>query len=43
MERTLSIQNKIGFIDGILTQPTDPTDPLRIHWKQCNDMVITWI
>lgn len=43
MKRALRIQNKFGFIDGTLTKPMDPTDPLKEQWLRCNDIVITWI
>lgn len=43
MQRALSIQNKLGFIDGTLTEPRDPADPQRNNWRRCNDIVVTWI
>ncbi|KAF3433389.1 hypothetical protein FNV43_RR24491 [Rhamnella rubrinervis] len=43
MRRALRIKNKLGFIDGTLSAPTHPNDPLMEHWLRCNDIVITWI
>ncbi|XP_022849877.1 uncharacterized protein LOC111371965 [Olea europaea var. sylvestris] len=42
MKRALRIKNKLGFIDGSLTQP-DPTSFLIEHWLRCNDLVIAWL
>ncbi|KAF5463979.1 hypothetical protein F2P56_014097 [Juglans regia] len=43
MRRALNIKNKLGFIDGSLTKPTNTSDPLIAPWERCNDMLIAWI
>lgn len=43
MKRALRIKNKLGFIDGSLSEPANPNDPLMEHWFRCNDIVITWM
>ncbi|KAA8539559.1 hypothetical protein F0562_026251 [Nyssa sinensis] len=40
---SLRIKKKLGFIDGILCEPTDPNDALLEPWLECNDMVVTWL
>lgn len=42
MKRALRIKNKLGFIDGSLTEP-DPSSFLIEHWLRCNDLVIAWL
>lgn len=41
---SLSAKNKLGFVDGIVTQPSTKTK-LDDHalWQSCNDMIIAWI
>ncbi|XP_022868110.1 uncharacterized protein LOC111387759 [Olea europaea var. sylvestris] len=43
MKRTLRIKNRLGFIDGCLTEPANPNNLLMEYWLRCNDIVITWI
>ena len=43
MFMALSAKNKVGFIDGTTSKPTDLTDPLHSSWIRCNNMVISWI
>ncbi|KAF5444667.1 hypothetical protein F2P56_033784 [Juglans regia] len=43
MRRALRAKNKLGFISGSLSQPTDPNDPLLDLWNRCNDMVVSWL
>ncbi|XP_031261134.1 uncharacterized protein LOC116119332 [Pistacia vera] len=43
MQRALQAKNKLGFITGIIPQPSDPTDPLLELWERCNDMIVSWI
>ncbi|KAB5524465.1 hypothetical protein DKX38_022214 [Salix brachista] len=43
MKRVLRAKNKLGFVDGSFTRPTDPNDPLLSAWERCNDMVVSWI
>ncbi|XP_033515392.1 uncharacterized protein LOC142174655 [Nicotiana tabacum] len=38
---SLSAKNKLGFINGTCTMPTDP--PMQDQWRRCNDMVISWL
>lgn len=37
------MKNKLSFVDGRITKPTDASDPLFTLWERCNDMIITWI
>ncbi|KAI3515606.1 hypothetical protein L1887_14507 [Cichorium endivia] len=39
---SLSAKNKVGFIDGSISQPT-LTDPTYPDWYRANSMVISWI
>ncbi|KAF5442201.1 hypothetical protein F2P56_034888 [Juglans regia] len=43
MRRALNIKNKLGFLDGKIPKPTDPSHPLFAPWDRCNDMIISWI
>ncbi|KAA8524272.1 hypothetical protein F0562_010695 [Nyssa sinensis] len=43
MSKALSAKNKLGFVNGTLTKPTNPSDPLYSAWERCNDMVLSWI
>lgn len=43
MQRAFRAKNKLGFITGTITRPTDPTDSLLASWERCNDMVVSWI
>ena len=43
MQRALRTKNKIGFVNGALSQPTDSADPLLSVWERCNDLVVSWI
>ncbi|KAF9678160.1 hypothetical protein SADUNF_Sadunf07G0006000 [Salix dunnii] len=43
MRRVLRAKNKLGFVDGSITKPSDPNDPLREAWERCNDMIVSWI
>ena len=38
----LSAKNKTGFVDGFIQKPLG-TDKKFVDWKQCNDMVLSWI
>lgn len=38
MSIALSAKNKLGFIDGTITQSENPN-----QWQRCNDMIISWI
>ncbi|GKV40825.1 hypothetical protein SLEP1_g48426 [Rubroshorea leprosula] len=35
-------KNKLGFIDGRISQPT-PTSPNHAIWSRCNSMVLSWL
>ncbi|KAA8529463.1 hypothetical protein F0562_033738 [Nyssa sinensis] len=37
----LSIKNKVGFIDGTVSKPSDPAAALQ--WTHCNNMVKAWL
>lgn len=43
MQRALNIKNKLDFIDGKITKPTNASDPLLAPWEHCNDMIIAWM
>jgi hypothetical protein len=43
MKRALRAKNNLGFVDGSITKPTDPNDPLLDAWERCNDMIVSWI
>ncbi|XP_074284059.1 uncharacterized protein LOC141608617 [Silene latifolia] len=38
----LSAKNKIGFIDGSITQPAANSATAK-NWQRCNDIVFSWI
>ncbi|XP_040986212.1 uncharacterized protein LOC121234337 [Juglans microcarpa x Juglans regia] len=43
MRRALRAKNKLGFISGNISKPTNEDDPLFDLWERCNDMVVSWI
>ncbi|XP_070664685.1 uncharacterized protein [Malus domestica] len=44
MKISLSAKNKLGFVDGTVTQPFAETKPDdHAPWKRCNDMIVAWI
>ena len=43
MTRALSAKNKLGFVNGSISQPIDPLDPLYDIWTRCNDLVLSWL
>ncbi|XP_041011401.1 uncharacterized protein LOC121255189 [Juglans microcarpa x Juglans regia] len=43
LQRALRAKNKIGFLNGTLSKPSNPADPLVDLWDRCNDMVVSWI
>jgi len=38
----LNVRNKLGFIDGTITKPTENHKDFG-SWSRCNDMVATWL
>ncbi|KAA8521095.1 hypothetical protein F0562_011752 [Nyssa sinensis] len=42
-QRAFRAKNKLGFVNGELTKPTVPSDPLFQPWERCNDMVTSWL
>ncbi|XP_070003367.1 uncharacterized protein [Nicotiana sylvestris] len=38
----LLAKNKVGFIDGSISQPKISSDSFK-SWARCNDMVISWL
>lgn len=42
MTIALSARNKLGFVDGSLSQPESNSASYK-SWSRCNDMVISWI
>ncbi|KAL2921888.1 Retrovirus-related Pol polyprotein from transposon RE2, partial [Bienertia sinuspersici] len=36
---TLSAKNKLGFVNGTVTKPTDPTSAEFFAWERCNALV----
>ena len=43
MTRALSAKNKLGFVNGSISQPIDPLDPLFDIWTRSNDLVLSWL
>ena len=43
MTRALSTKNKLGFVNGSISQPIGPLDPLFDIWTRCNDLVLSWL
>ena len=39
----LNAKNKVGFIDGSITEPKDSSHPTYSSWKKCNNMVLSWL
>lgn len=42
MQMALKAKKKIGFVNGLIVQPS-MTDPTYEVWKRCNNMVSSWI
>ncbi|KAG6692146.1 hypothetical protein I3842_10G098500 [Carya illinoinensis] len=40
--RSISIKNKIGFLDGSISTP-DLSDPSYVSWLRCNNILLAWI
>lgn len=38
----LETKNKLGFVDGTITRPTD-NEILGKQWDRCNSVVLSWI
>jgi uncharacterized membrane protein len=43
MLMALSAKNKIGFINGTLTKPSNIASAKFRIWTSCNDLVASWI
>nr|XP_034900315.1 uncharacterized protein LOC118038130 [Populus alba] len=43
MRRALHAKNKLAFITGTISQPTDQENPLFDLFERCNDMVVSWL
>jgi hypothetical protein len=43
MLMALNAKNKIGFIDGTLTKPSNTASSEFRIWTRCNDLVASWI
>jgi hypothetical protein len=43
MIMALTSKNKVGFTDGTLTKPLDPSDVFHHARIRCNNMVLSWI
>lgn len=41
--RSLSIKNKLGFINGECKKPVSQTSSELRQWERCDDMVTAWI
>lgn len=39
----LYAKNKVGFIDGSITEPKDSSHLTYSSWKKCNNMVLSWL
>ncbi|XP_041025333.1 uncharacterized protein LOC121265712 [Juglans microcarpa x Juglans regia] len=38
----LNAKNKLGFVDGTLTKPTNDDVAAKL-WERCSDMVLSWL
>ena len=43
ISRALRAKNKLAFVTGTLSKPTDISDPLFEVWERCNDLVVSWL
>ncbi|XP_062075879.1 uncharacterized protein LOC133780009 [Humulus lupulus] len=43
MKLSISVKNKIGFLDGSITKPSPTDTSLYIAWSRNNNIVISWI
>ncbi|XP_024444651.1 uncharacterized protein LOC112324715 [Populus trichocarpa] len=43
ISRALRAKNKLAFVNGTLSKPTDISDPLFEAWERCNDLVVSWL
>jgi hypothetical protein len=43
ISRALRAKNKLAFVTGTLSKPTDISDPLFEAWERCNDLVVSWL
>ncbi|XP_075499485.1 uncharacterized protein LOC142537893 [Primulina tabacum] len=43
MKITLSVKNKLGFVDGSIAKPSDNELVLLNYWTRNNNIVISWI
>ena len=41
ISRALRAKNKLGFVDGTITPPTDPVE--KSKWSRCDDLVASWV
>lgn len=39
----LSVDNKLGFVDGSIASIFYSLDLMFPSWKHCNDMVVSWL
>ncbi len=39
MTTSLSAKNKLGLVNGTISQPSDEFDPLFSNWQRSNDLV----
>ncbi|KAJ4755428.1 Retroelement pol polyprotein-like [Rhynchospora pubera] len=42
MRNALRAKNKLGFIDGTLSEP-ESTNPEACMWESCNSMLVSWL
>ncbi|KAF5449632.1 hypothetical protein F2P56_030057 [Juglans regia] len=43
MMMALTTKNKVGFVNGTISPPSDSADPLFTAWNRCNSMILSWI
>ncbi|XP_041000611.1 uncharacterized protein LOC121246502 [Juglans microcarpa x Juglans regia] len=43
IHHALRAKNKLEFLNGTFTKPSDPRNPLFELWERCNDMVVSWL
>ena len=42
MMMALSAQNKLNFVNGTLSKPSNLIDSTSLAWTRCNNMVLLW-
>ncbi|KAM2897971.1 hypothetical protein COP2_007554 [Malus domestica] len=43
MSMALTVKNKLGFVDGTITKPSEGNLEELQQWNRCNNLVKTWL